>query len=98
MGRHSYLIRSGCPAWICWTMNATILRPWYVLGPGHRWPIVLIPVYKILEWLPSTRESARRLGMVTVDQMLAALVLAVEKPASALRIMEVPEIRQAKLH
>jgi hypothetical protein len=79
-------------------MNATILRPWYVLGPGHRWPIVLIPVYKILEWLPSTRESARRLGMVTVDQMLAALVLAVEKPASALRIMEVPEIRQAKLH
>ncbi len=20
-------------------LNATILRPWYVLGPGHRWPI-----------------------------------------------------------
>ena len=19
-------------------LNATILRPWYVLGPGHRWP------------------------------------------------------------
>ena len=24
-------------------LNATILRPWYLLGPGHRWPYVLIP-------------------------------------------------------
>ncbi len=24
-------------------LQATILRPWYVLGPGHRWPYVLIP-------------------------------------------------------
>ncbi len=24
---------------------ATILRAWYVLGPGHRWPIVLAPLY-----------------------------------------------------
>jgi uncharacterized protein YbjT (DUF2867 family) len=23
--------------------NATILRPWYVLGPGRRWPILLLP-------------------------------------------------------
>src|SRR5262245_48054897 len=28
-------------------MNATILRPWYVLGPGHRWPYALIPMYWI---------------------------------------------------
>jgi uncharacterized protein YbjT (DUF2867 family) len=24
-------------------LTATILRPWYVLGPGHWWPVVLIP-------------------------------------------------------
>src|SRR5216684_7699367 len=24
-------------------MNVTIVRPWYVLGPGHRWPYVLLP-------------------------------------------------------
>ncbi|HEY6064659.1 MAG TPA: NAD(P)H-binding protein, partial [Thermoanaerobaculia bacterium] len=24
-------------------MNATFLRPWYVLGPGHRWPYLLLP-------------------------------------------------------
>jgi nucleoside-diphosphate-sugar epimerase len=26
-------------------LNATILRPWYVLGPGHYWPYVLAPLY-----------------------------------------------------
>jgi uncharacterized protein YbjT (DUF2867 family) len=24
-------------------LNATTQRPWYVLGPGHRWPVILIP-------------------------------------------------------
>lgn len=41
-------------------LNATILRPWYVLGPGHRWPYVLLPVYKLCEWLPFTRAGAQR--------------------------------------
>ena len=74
-------------------MNTTILRPWYVLGPGHRWPYLLVPAYWICELLPSTRESARRLGLVTLDQMLAALIRAAETPASGIRIIEVPEIR-----
>src|SRR5690242_11082113 len=55
-------------------LNATILRPWYVLGPGHRWPYALIPIYWFFELLPKTRESARRLGLVTLDQMLNGLV------------------------
>src|SRR6185312_11442549 len=76
-------------------LNATILRPWYVLGPGHRWPYALIPAYWICERLPPTREGARRLGLVTLNQMLNALVRAVETPASGTRILEVPEIRKA---
>ncbi len=76
-------------------LNATFLRPWYVLGPGHRWPCVLLPVYWVLELLPSTRESARRLGLVTLKQMLSALVNAVEDPAAGIRIVEVPQIRKA---
>jgi uncharacterized protein YbjT (DUF2867 family) len=47
--------------------NATILRPWYVLGPGRRWPVVLLPFYKLGEWLPFTRAAALRLGLVTLD-------------------------------
>jgi len=73
-------------------LAATILRPWYVLGPGHRWPYLLQPIYRILESLPATRERARRLGLVTLDQMVAALVRAVENPAQGVKVVEVPEI------
>jgi uncharacterized protein YbjT (DUF2867 family) len=74
----------------------TIVRPWYVLGPGHRWPSVLLPVYAVLEALPSTRESARRLGLVTLPQMIAALVDAVEHPPAVERLVEVPEIKAGR--
>ena len=80
-------------------LTATILRPWYVLGPGHRWPIALLPFYALAELLPPTRETARRLGLVSVAQMVGALVQAVESPppAGTRRIVEVPEIRRAQL-
>ncbi len=74
-------------------LDATILRPWYVLGPGHRWPYLLLPAYWIAERLPSTRDAARRLGLVTLAQMTAALVRAVENPVKGIRVVEVPEIR-----
>ncbi|HEU0052679.1 MAG TPA: NAD(P)H-binding protein [Longimicrobium sp.] len=74
---------------------ATFLRPWYVLGPGHRWPVVLLPLYRLLERVPATREAALRLGLVTLDDMLAALVEAVENPPAGERIVAVPEIRGA---
>lgn len=76
-------------------LAATILRPWYVLGPGHLWPHLLRPGYWIAERLPGTRETARRLGLVTLAQMTAAIVRAVENPVTATRIVEVPEIRSA---
>jgi uncharacterized protein YbjT (DUF2867 family) len=75
-------------------MRATFVRPWYVLGPGHRWAYVLLPFYWVCERLPATRESARRLGLVTIAQMLDALVWAVENPAEGVRILDVPRIRE----
>jgi uncharacterized protein YbjT (DUF2867 family) len=76
-------------------LHATILRPWYVLGPGHRWPYLLLPTYKVAELMPQTREGARRLGLVTLEQMLRALTFAVENPVEGKRVMGVPEIRAA---
>lgn len=72
-------------------LTATILRPWYVLGPGRRWPLLLAPFYRIGELLAP--ESAARLGLVTQQQMTAALVWAVENPGN--RILDVPAIRSA---
>ena len=77
-------------------LNTTILRPWYVLGPGHWWPYLLIPAYKLAELLPQTRDG-RRLGLVTLEQMTLALLEAVENPVQGTRIMSVPEIRGARL-
>jgi len=74
-------------------LDATILRPWYVLGPGHRWPYLLIAVYKIAELLPATREGALRLGLVTLEQMTCALTEAVEHPANGVRVVPVTKIR-----
>ena len=74
-------------------LNATILRPWYVRGPGHRWPYVLVPAYWLLERISSTREGARRLGLVTLEQMLQALTDTVESPSTGVRVLGVPEIR-----
>ena len=76
-------------------LSATILRPWYVLGPGHRWPYLLLPIYKLAELLPQTREGAQRLGLVTMEQMLNALTFAVEDPVQGRRVMGVPQIRNA---
>jgi uncharacterized protein YbjT (DUF2867 family) len=75
---------------------ATILRPWYVIGPGHRWPLFLKHAYSILEAFPSTRASAIRLGFVTLEQMVAAMVEAIEKPPKRTRILETGDIRAAR--
>jgi uncharacterized protein YbjT (DUF2867 family) len=79
------LERSGLPR--------TIVRPWYVLGPGHYWPLIIAPVYGLLAKLPATRGMALRLGLVRLDQIVTALVDTVEHPPSACRTLAVPEIR-----
>lgn len=74
---------------------ATILRPWYVLGPGHRWPYALLPLYAVMRLVPRFRDGAERLGLVTIRQMLAAMVNAVESSprAGEVRVLAVPDIR-----
>jgi len=91
----SYIaVRAECEAALLASgMNATAVRPWYVLGSGHRWPYVLLPMYWLCERIPSTREGARRLGLVTLGQMVRTLVSAVENPSIGARFIEVPQIR-----
>jgi uncharacterized protein YbjT (DUF2867 family) len=72
---------------------ATILRPWYVLGPGHRWPYALLPLYWLWERMPSRREAALRLGLVTHAQMITALMRAIEDGPQGQGVRDVPAIR-----
>jgi len=75
-------------------MKATFVRPWYVLGPGHWWPYAILPFYWIAELLPATRESARRLGLISISEMLRALIWSVENPPDDVRILDVPRMRE----
>lgn len=74
-------------------INATFLRPLYVLGPGHYWPYLILPFYWIFERLPATKDAANRLGLVTLNQMIKALVYAIENQGKGIKVIDVPAIR-----
>lgn len=88
-------VRQECEAILSQSgLRHTILRPWYVLGPGHRWPLILKPFYALGERFEATREGARRLGLVTVEEMVAALTTAAERdPRGGNEVWDVPKIR-----
>jgi len=73
---------------------ATFVRPWYVLGPGHRWPMLLVPLYALARLYPGTRAGAKRLALVTLEQMVQTLAWAVENPAEEIRVLEPKHIRR----
>ena len=88
-------VRTECEAAIAEAgLNATILRPWYILGPGHWWPLLLLPMYGLLKRLPATRDAAMRLGLVTIEDMLTAMVWSIEHPPERTRIFDVTEIER----
>lgn len=74
---------------------STFIRPWYVLGPGHYWPILLLPLYGIAGLIPTLRKKASAFGLVTINQMVQALANAVCAEPEACRIMEIAEIRKS---
>jgi nucleoside-diphosphate-sugar epimerase len=80
------IIQSGLPA--------TFVRPWYVLGRGHRWPTMLIPLYALARLLPATREGAERLALVTLEQMVRTLAWAAENPPIDIRALEPRHIQR----
>jgi hypothetical protein len=94
---HSYIaVRKECEEYLARHLDThTILRPWYVLGPGHWWPYALEPFYALASHSSAWREGAERLGLVTLAQMTAALVQAVESAPVGERIVDVAGIRSA---
>ena len=75
-------------------LASTFIRPWYVVGPRHYWPLFLQPIFKILEWIPSTAEKAKALRLVYLNQMMKVLVYAIENPPQGIRVIEIADIRK----
>ncbi len=80
-------------------LTATIVRPWTVLRPGRKWPKAKMLLYKLAERLPGTRAAAERLGIVTMEQFVRALIAAAENPPlrGQRRIVDVPAIKRARV-
>ncbi len=77
-------------------LSCTFIRPWYVLGPGHYWPILLLPLYGIAELVPSWRQKARTMALVTLGQVLRTLINTVEAEPVPIRIIDTRQIRNTQ--
>jgi len=75
-------------------LPCTFIRPWYVLGPGHWWPVLLLPFYGIAELIPSWRAKARTRALVRINQILRTLIKAVEQKPVAHSVFETRDIRR----
>ena len=77
-------------------LRATFVRPWYVLGPGHRWPYAILPLYWLWMLSPKSRDTARRLYPVKLRQVLRTLADAVDAPPEEVRVVEAMEMRKSE--
>ena len=74
--------------------QCSFIRPWYVLGPGHWWPILLTPFYALARLIPITREQSRQQDLVTIRQMIRTLYYAINHPPeNGVSIYNVPDIK-----
>jgi uncharacterized protein YbjT (DUF2867 family) len=76
-------------------MRATFVRPWYVLGPGHRWVYAILPLYWLAMLSPKGRDTARRLYPVKLANVVRAIADAVDRTPETVRVIEADEMRRA---
>ncbi len=74
-------------------LHTSFIRPWYVLGPGHWWPILLKPFFLIAKMIPSKKEAARQLDTVTIQQMIRTLMFAVKNQPLDNTVYDVQKIK-----
>jgi uncharacterized protein YbjT (DUF2867 family) len=68
-------------------INATFVRPFYVLGPGHWWPYAFLPLFRLF--------ADPRIYPVKLADVVRVIVDAVDRGADGVRVIEAPEIRVA---
>jgi len=74
-------------------LKTSFIRPWYVLGPGHWWPILLKP-FLLLAKYAGKREAVENLDTVTLPQMINILLYAIKNPPGRNAVYDVPAIKR----
>lgn len=73
-------------------LRTSFVRPWYVLGPGHLWPILLQPLLFVAKYA-GKKEAAENLSTVTLKQITNTLVYAIGNPPEKNTIYDVKKIK-----
>jgi uncharacterized protein YbjT (DUF2867 family) len=62
---HDYQVcRAKCEKIITQTLlKASILRPWYIIGPGHYWPVLFLPLFKLSKLFLQRRQKQKPCGL-----------------------------------
>jgi len=96
MGDYQEARKQGEQAIIASGLTSTFIRPWYVVGPGHYWPLLFNPFFKLLEIIPKTSVQAKSLSLVSLKQMLRTLKYVVmSEPKMHNNIVEIADIKKA---
>lgn len=94
MGDYQQARRLGEETVLASGLTSTFIRPWYVFGPGHYWPLLFQPIFKLLEIIPKTSVKARALALVSLKQMLRTLnTVVINSPKQINNIVEIPDIK-----
>ena len=95
MADYQEVRRQGEEAILASGIPSTFVRPWYVVGPNHYWPLLFNPVFKLLEIIPKTSVQAKSLALVSLRQMLITLKRIVLNPSQAVNtIIEIADIKK----
>ncbi|PWT95351.1 MAG: epimerase [Bacteroidetes bacterium] len=75
-------------------MRSSFVRPWYVIGPGHYWPLALKPFYAIARLFPGSRKAANKLDTVTIQEMVNCLMHVVQRTTDHIEVYDVEDIKK----
>ncbi|MBK8485050.1 MAG: NAD(P)H-binding protein [Saprospiraceae bacterium] len=74
-------------------LNSIFVRPWYIIGPGHWWPIFFIPLFKLLEIIPATSMKARKFSLITIHQMISSLIYIINHIDKVPKYVEIENLK-----
>lgn len=76
-------------------LTATIIRPFYVLGPGRRWPYLVMPFLWIGRFIPGLSRLANTMVFNTREQVVQTIVGAIENPPTVSDVWDARRIARS---
>lgn len=75
-------------------IRASCFRPWYVLGPGHRWPMLLAPLQALLGRWSSDQPLYQNTRLIHLSELIDAMLFALDHPPEQHAIFDIQTIQK----